>query len=154
MKRLFKILGWIFSFSVAIVGSALVLSLIRYPDHSDQIKPIAAELLQQVNSLRLSDEGNRTGSDWSRRIVAFLEEDGCAGAVVDWNKSGRRMDGGRDFWFSGHCRKPDGERVDVGVQRHGKSVYVYVRIGHSACFYGLGQKARCVSDSLVSLPGH
>ncbi len=153
MKRLFKILGWVFSFLVAIVGSAVVLSLIHYPVRSARIRPIAAELLQQMNSLRLSEEGNGFGADWSRRIVGILQEDGCTHVEVDYDKISR-VHGSPNFWFSGHCRGAEGKRVDVGVQRHGNSLFVDVRMGHTTCFYGLGMQSRCVSDSLVNLPGH
>ncbi len=114
---------------------------------------MAAELLQQVNTLRLHEEGNGSGTDWSRRIVGILQVLGCTHVEVDHDKMSR-MHGSTNFWFSGHCRGPEGKRVDVGVQRHGNSLFVDVDMGHTRCFYGVGVQSRCVSDSLVNLPGH
>jgi len=153
VKRLFKILGWVFSFLVAIVGSALVLSQIKYTDRSSQIRPIAQKLLEQTKGLRIAPDENRSDVKRGEQIARILEKAGCSGVRVDRSETVPTSLGDRNYWFEGHCWTPGGELARVALTLHERSDADFqIDLGHSYCFDVLNRKIRCYTQSLVTLP--
>ncbi len=150
MKSFFK---WFFSFLLAIVGSALVLSQIQYPDRSAEIKPIAGRLLHRLYTLGIGMDDNSTDAELAERIVGSLKESGCEEVRVDRGEIVTTSLGDRNYWFYGDCRIPGGElaRVDVTLHQKGGSDLLMV-LGHSYCFDVEDRKIRCFTQSLVTLP--
>ncbi|WP_292658381.1 hypothetical protein [Nitratifractor sp.] len=148
-----KVLGWVFSFLVAILGSALVLSQIKYTDHSPEMKPIGQKLLSRMKDWRIGSDGNVSDIKLGARIAGVLNGVGCTGVRVDQSITTVMSAGNRRYSFTGHCWIPGGELARIDLTLHEKEPAEFgMVIDHSLCYFVEGRESWCYTQSLVSLP--